>query len=231
MGDDSVTVASQAAPRESQEAQVAALAALRYREFDTPFGVLTVVCDPSAAEEVAVSGSSNSAPSQQWPSGPVVASGFGSLSEILGAAGAPAEPEAPTAATALAASETIHAGQTDLIEADLPEIAEALAAYLAGDTAALDRVPVAQSGSPFRVEAWQAMRRIPPGEVRSYAELAADAGRPGAARAAGTACATNGVAPFVPCHRIVRSGGALGKYGYGIDTKTELLRHEGYLRQ
>jgi methylated-DNA-[protein]-cysteine S-methyltransferase len=169
---------------------------LQYRQFDTPFGVLSVVCDPHAAGD-----------SPAGPSGPVVASGFGSVAEVL------------------------NSNEARPSAGELPEIAEAVAAYLAGDIAALDRVAVAQTGSPFRVEAWRAMRQIPAGEVRSYAELAADAGRPGAARAAGSACATNTVAPFVPCHRIVRSGGSLGQYGYGLDTKKQLLRHEGYLRQ
>ena len=74
---------------------------------------------------------------------------------------------------------------------------------------------------------WRAMREVPPGATDSYGGLAAAAGRPGAARAAGTACATNPVAPFVPCHRIVRSDGSLGEYGYGPGLKRALLEHEG----
>jgi methylated-DNA-[protein]-cysteine S-methyltransferase len=70
------------------------------------------------------------------------------------------------------------------------------------------------------------MRQIPPGETWSYAELAAKAGRPQAVRAAGQACARNLVAPFVPCHRVVRSGGSLGGYYYGLAVKRWLLDHE-----
>ena len=75
-------------------------------------------------------------------------------------------------------------------------------------------------------DAWLAMRRIAPGSTLTYAELAAAAGRPAAVRAAGSACARNLVAPFVPCHRVVRTGGTLGGYYYGLDVKSALLRTE-----
>ncbi len=74
------------------------------------------------------------------------------------------------------------------------------------------------------------MRSIPPGQTWSYARLAAEAGRPTAVRAAGSACARNLVAPFVPCHRVVRSDGSLGGYAYGLDIKRALLAHESGLR-
>ena len=63
----------------------------------------------------------------------------------------------------------------------------------------------------------------------SYADLAARAGSPAAVRAAGSACARNLIAPIIPCHRVVKSGGALGNYAYGLSFKEELLRHEGAL--
>jgi methylated-DNA-[protein]-cysteine S-methyltransferase len=68
---------------------------------------------------------------------------------------------------------------------------------------------------------------VPRGEVVTYGELAALAGRPGAARAAGTFCARNRLAPFVPCHRVVAAGG-VGSYGsLGLDYKRRLLALEG----
>jgi methylated-DNA-[protein]-cysteine S-methyltransferase len=70
------------------------------------------------------------------------------------------------------------------------------------------------------------MRAIAPGSTATYAELAAAAGSPTAVRAAGSACARNLVAPFVPCHRVLRSGGTLGGYYYGLDAKRVLLAHE-----
>lgn len=105
-------------------------------------------------------------------------------------------------------------------------VADAIRAYLAGDVDALDAVLVSQAGGAFQHEAWSAMRQIPPGQTWSYAELATKAGRPTATRAAGTACARNMVAPFVPCHRVVRSDGSLGGYAYGLRVKRWLLAHE-----
>jgi methylated-DNA-[protein]-cysteine S-methyltransferase len=105
-------------------------------------------------------------------------------------------------------------------------VAEAAARYADGDAAALDTVAVVQPGGPFQQRAWAAMRAIPPGATATYAELALAAGSPTAVRAAGSACARNLVAPFVPCHRVLRSGGALGGYYYGLETKQVLLAHE-----
>ena len=66
----------------------------------------------------------------------------------------------------------------------------------------------------------------PGGEVATYAELAEMIGRPRAMRAAGTACGKNKIAIIIPCHRIVKSDGTIGNYGYGIATKVKLLAHE-----
>ena len=111
-----------------------------------------------------------------------------------------------------------------------PSLAAAVAAvqrYAAGDVDALDAIPAEQPGAPFFQAVWTAMRAIPAGRTASYAELAASAGRPAAVRAAGGACARNRLAPFVPCHRVLRTGGGLGGYFYGLATKRALLTHEG----
>jgi methylated-DNA-[protein]-cysteine S-methyltransferase len=110
---------------------------------------------------------------------------------------------------------------------DLGAVTVAMRAYLAGDLAALDAVPVHQPGGPFQQEVWQRMREIPPGQTWSYGELAVKAGHPTAVRAVGTACARNLVAPIVPCHRVVRGDGSLGGYAYGLATKRWLLALEG----
>lgn len=110
-------------------------------------------------------------------------------------------------------------------------VAAAVADYTDGDCAALDRVLVRQSGGEFLQAAWDAMRAVPAGRTVSYAELARLAGRPNAVRAAGSACARNLVAPFVPCHRVLRSDGTLGGYEYGLATKAALLRHEHALAE
>ncbi|MDQ1685803.1 MAG: methylated-DNA-[protein]-cysteine S-methyltransferase [Frankiaceae bacterium] len=109
---------------------------------------------------------------------------------------------------------------------DLGPFSLALQAYFDGDVRAPDTLPVSQPGGSFRQAAWKAMRDVPPGETITYAELANRAGSPNAVRAAGSACALNLVAPIVPCHRIVRTGGGLGGYYYGLTTKEWLLAHE-----
>jgi len=109
---------------------------------------------------------------------------------------------------------------------DLAPFSSALAAYFEGDVTAIDDLPVRQPGGPFRQNAWKLMREVPPGETITYSELAARAGNPLAARAAGSACAQNLIAPVVPCHRIVRGGGGLGGYAYGLSRKDWLLAHE-----
>jgi methylated-DNA-[protein]-cysteine S-methyltransferase len=80
----------------------------------------------------------------------------------------------------------------------------------------------------FRRDVLQACAAIPVGEVRTYGELALLAGHPGAARAVGTVMATNPLADLVPCHRVVRSGGAIGQYGAGGPArKAAMLAAEG----
>jgi methylated-DNA-[protein]-cysteine S-methyltransferase len=108
-------------------------------------------------------------------------------------------------------------------------VADAVAAYADGRLEALDAVEVAQPGGPFLQSAWLAMRAVPPGTTTTYTALAAAAGRPRAVRAAGSACARNLLAPFVPCHRVLRSGGSMGGYYFGLGAKERLLRHEGAL--
>jgi len=110
--------------------------------------------------------------------------------------------------------------------AELGPITEAVAAYVAGDLGAIDAIAVRQRSGPFLTEAWDVLRRVPAGAPVTYAELAAKAGRPDAVRAAASACARNAAALFVPCHRVVRTGGGLGGFRWGLEVKTWLLDHE-----
>jgi AraC family transcriptional regulator of adaptative response/methylated-DNA-[protein]-cysteine methyltransferase len=87
-------------------------------------------------------------------------------------------------------------------------------------------LPLDVRGTAFQEAVWRELSRIPPGEVLSYAALAARAGKPGAARAAGTACGQNRVAVLIPCHRAQRGDGSLGGYAYGLHRKTALLERE-----
>lgn len=87
-------------------------------------------------------------------------------------------------------------------------------------------IPLDVRGTAFQERVWAELRRIPPGETRSYAQLAAAAGNPRASRAAGSANGANPVAVLVPCHRVVRGDGSVGGYAYGQAIKRELLARE-----
>lgn len=103
---------------------------------------------------------------------------------------------------------------------------EALAAYFAGEVAALDRIETATGGTAFQREAWAALRRIAPGETSTYGALARALGRPAAIRAVGAANGANPVALVAPCHRVVGAGGGLTGYAGGLERKAWLLEHE-----
>lgn len=109
---------------------------------------------------------------------------------------------------------------------DLGAFTQAVRDYVAGDLTAIDDVPVRFASTPFHERAWEQLRLIPAGTPETYGQLAARCASPSAVRAAGTACGRNPAALFVPCHRIVRSGGGLGGFGYGLPVKRWLLDHE-----
>jgi len=116
---------------------------------------------------------------------------------------------------------------TALIErTDLGEFTRAATAYHDGDLHAIDAIPVRQTSGEFLVHAWEILRKVPPGEPVTYAEYAALAGRPAAVRGAASACARNATALFVPCHRVVRTGGGMGGFRWGVEVKRWLLTHE-----
>ena len=108
-------------------------------------------------------------------------------------------------------------------------VSDLLSDYFAGDINALNGISVRQPGAQFSQAAWKAMRRVKAGKTISYADLADRSGSKAAVRAAGSACAKNAIALVVPCHRIVKTGGSLGNYAYGLNKKEWLLRHEGAL--
>ena len=108
------------------------------------------------------------------------------------------------------------------------ELVERLQAYFEGSPDSFDDVDLdLEYETPFLGRCAKELRAIPRGEVVTYGELAALAGAPGAARAAGSFCARNRLGLFVPCHRVVSAGG-LGSYGsYGVEYKRRLLEVEG----
>ncbi|MBN1836975.1 MAG: bifunctional transcriptional activator/DNA repair protein Ada [Spirochaetales bacterium] len=115
-------------------------------------------------------------------------------------------------------------GESPLLERLRGELAE----YFAGGRRSF-QLPVAYPGTPFQQRVWDALRRIPYGETRSYAELARELGSPGAARAVGQANGLNRIAILIPCHRVINADGSLGGYGGGLWRKLRLLETEGAL--
>ena len=109
----------------------------------------------------------------------------------------------------------------------IPKISKLIDDYFEGSLDALNLIQVRQPGAQFSQKVWKVMRAIPVGMTISYAQLAKKAGSPAAFRAAGTACGNNLIAPIIPCHRIIKSDGTLGNYGYGVAIKEKLLRLEG----
>ncbi len=106
-------------------------------------------------------------------------------------------------------------------------IAAALQRYFEGDFAALERVITATEGTPLQRQVWQALRRIPVGQTKSYGQLASELGlNPRAAIAIGAANGSNPIAIIVPCHRVIASNGELRGYAGGLHRKRWLLEHE-----
>ncbi len=116
--------------------------------------------------------------------------------------------------------------------ADIAPADAAMADLVAGAIAAVERpshmpeLPLDVQGTAFQQAVWQELTKIPPGETRSYAQIAAAVGKPKAVRAAGSANGANNVAVLIPCHRVVRSDGSLGGYAYGLERKQALLEKE-----
>lgn len=113
----------------------------------------------------------------------------------------------------------VDAGRDEFLAPRVCAVADALAGHEA-------RVPLALVGTAFQKRVWDALMKIPRGQTRSYAELAASLGAPRSARAVANACAHNRVAVVVPCHRVIRGDGSLGGYRWGLDMKRDLLERE-----
>lgn len=127
---------------------------------------------------------------------------------------------------ALGAPDPLHGGP------DPFGVEAALLRYFSGELHALDHLPVAPEGTELQLAVWAALREIPPGETRTYADLARMVGRNArSARAVGTACGHNPVALVVPCHRVIGNDGDLTGFAWGKARKRWLLIHEKALRQ
>ena len=90
-------------------------------------------------------------------------------------------------------------------------------------------LPLVLRGTDFQRQVWRALLQVPIGETISYAQLASRVGKPGAARAVGSAVGANRIGFFVPCHRVVRQDGVIGQFRWGSDVKQRLLQWESRL--
>lgn len=121
-----------------------------------------------------------------------------------------------------------HYGPLELHAAHRPtDFARRIRDYFGGELQAVDPIRTDACGTPFEREVWDALRTIPPGEVRTYAGLAEAIGRPRAVRAVGGANARNPVAIVQPCHRVIGASEDLTGYAGGLHRKQWLLAHEG----
>ena len=109
---------------------------------------------------------------------------------------------------------------------DFAALLKDVVAAVEAPTQGFDHIPLDVKGTAFQEAVWRELRKIPTGETRSYADIAAAVGKPKAVRAAGSANGANNVAVLIPCHRVVRSDGTLGGYAYGLPIKEELLKRE-----
>ena len=121
-----------------------------------------------------------------------------------------------------------HYSNFQLREATDPQgFSSLIRAYLAGDMDCINHIPVNTGGTTFQQQVWSALRKIPPGTVLTYGELAMKLQKPTAYRAVGMTNALNPIAIVVPCHRLVGTNGALTGYAGGLERKRWLLQHEG----
>lgn len=123
-------------------------------------------------------------------------------------------------------------GESSSIQMQYPVLTyarEMLDQYFAGEPLEFSKVPIRFNwGTDFQNSVWETIRQIPYGEVRSYKWVAEQIGHPKAVRAVGGAVGANTVVILNPCHRVIRSNGALGGYGGGLERKRQLLALEGY---
>jgi len=120
-------------------------------------------------------------------------------------------------------------GPVHLHEANVrSEAGDRVQAYFRGDLQAINGIAVRTGGTPFQRQVWTALRTISPGAPISYGTLAAQLGRPNAARAVGMTNGLNPIAIVVPCHRLIGAHARLTGYAGGLERKCWLLQHEGF---
>lgn len=148
--------------------------------------------------------------------------------DLFAQAGGPASRAKPPMGGASSPSGTLSRKSSQVGHEFVPDLLRRIHGHFAGERVAFDDVALDLGwATPFEAGLARALQRVPWGEVVTYGELAALAGRPRAARAAGTFCAHNRFALILPCHRVVAAGGIGGYGATGVELKRRLLRLEG----
>ena len=119
-----------------------------------------------------------------------------------------------------------HDGAASSTRAGLESATRAVREFYDGDVHAPGHVPVRLIGTAFQQAGWRTLRAIAPGAPLTYTQFAARMDRPNAVRAAASVCAKNAAALFVPCHRVLPSGGGVGQFAWGADVKQALTTRE-----
>jgi methylated-DNA-[protein]-cysteine S-methyltransferase len=114
----------------------------------------------------------------------------------------------------------------DRIIREINDTIDEIQGYFDGRATDFAEVPLDLRGTPFQLQVWQELQKIPWGRTISYQGLARRLEKPGAARAVGRACGANPIPLIVPCHRVIAANGALGGYSSGLPRKRWLLAHE-----
>jgi AraC family transcriptional regulator, regulatory protein of adaptative response / methylated-DNA-[protein]-cysteine methyltransferase len=116
------------------------------------------------------------------------------------------------------------AASVEATDGDLREYVGQVLEQMSGGKA--KALPMDVQGTAFQWQVWEALRRIPAGQTRSYQFIARELGKPAAARAVARACASNPLALVIPCHRAVRESGEPGGYRWGLERKQQILQQE-----
>jgi O-6-methylguanine DNA methyltransferase len=114
----------------------------------------------------------------------------------------------------------------DRIIGEVNDTIDDIQGYFAGQATDFAEVPLDLRGTPFQLQVWGELQKIPLGRTMSYQEVARRLGKPQAARAVGRACGANPIPLIVPCHRVIAANGALGGFSSGLPRKRWLLLHE-----
>lgn len=180
------------------------------KEITTPCGLLTLLCDGRALVAIRFGREADGTATDGTATGGTATATTGTMQACPGAETRKKE---------------IPAQEVQTAQEVLAQAAREIGEYFEGERRVFT-VPTAAAGTPFQQAVWNALKKIPYGETRSYGEIARQIGHPRASRAVGQANNRNPLPIVVPCHRVIGASGALTGYAGGLDIKVRLLELE-----